>query len=166
MTIPRLALQALLSSQLLHSIGSPKPFRRKALEATWFHPHRISAQSVVLIYAIAVQCIQQDLVLFGIGAFLVVLFVNKRFWWSHIKIIYWVSKKRKLHVASGIETLKEGCTNAQQKWGRSTLVFVGAACPSGARVFAVRRWRGVMTVVPSEWSCSFLQDTEKLELCD
>lgn len=79
MTIPMLALQALLSSQLLRSTGSPKPFRRKALETTWFHLHLISAPSVALIYAIAVQCNQQDLVLFGIGVFLVVLFVNKRF---------------------------------------------------------------------------------------
>lgn len=79
MTIPRLALQVLLSSRLPHSTGSPKPFRRKTLETTWFHLHLISAPSVVLIYAIAVQCNQQDLVLFGIGTFLVVLFVNKRF---------------------------------------------------------------------------------------
>lgn len=33
-TIPRLGLQTLLPSGLLHSIVSPKPFRRKALEAT------------------------------------------------------------------------------------------------------------------------------------
>lgn len=72
MTISRSALQALLSSQLLHSIKSPKPFRRKVLEVPWCHLYLISALSEVLIYAVAVQCNQQDLYLFGIDAFLVV----------------------------------------------------------------------------------------------
>lgn len=67
---------------------SAKPFRRKVLEATQFHLYLISALSVVLIYAIAVQRSQQDLVLFRIGAFLVILFVKKRFGWSHTKSIY------------------------------------------------------------------------------
>lgn len=76
---------------------------------------------------------------------LVVLFANKRFWWSHIKVIYWVSKEHKLHVASGRGTLQKGAQMPMRNEAEAQLCPWGLLC---SQVFAGRRcWGGALRMV-------------------